>query len=201
MILGAKMDMEYTFHLPKIIVSLNKLTWSEKTSSHRVILPQQTIILFSLISLCLKLWTVAWQIVLVMVSEWAEYQMSTRVRSLWLELRDISLTLCSFDEDTGVGHLPFLSPGSLRTFPSLLCSLQGWPFWAVSTAPYSSGFSLGLANGKLWWIFLFPDLPFRDLCSFSVDRLLQCWLPHQLRYSFFGLRMPMTYLDSHSLIP
>lgn len=23
------MDMEYTFHLPKIIVSLNKLTWSE----------------------------------------------------------------------------------------------------------------------------------------------------------------------------
>lgn len=50
--------------------------------------------------------------------------------------------------------------------------------------PLASG--LGLANGKLWWIFPFPDLPFRDLCSFSVDRLLQCWLPHHLKYSFFG---------------
>lgn len=125
--------------------------------------------------------------------------MSTRVRSLWLEFRAVSLTLCIFDEDTGVGHLPFLSPDSLCTFPSLLCSLQGWPPWAASTVPYSSGLSLGLANGKLWWIFLFPDLPFRDLCSFSVDRLLQCWLPHHLRHSFFGLRMPMTYLDGHSI--
>ena len=136
MIPGAKMDMEYTFHLPKIIVSLNKLTWSEKASSHKIILPQQTITLFSLISLCLKLWTMAWQIVLVMVSEWAEYQMSTRVRSLWLELRAVSSTLCSFDEDMGVGQLPFLSPDSLCTFPSLLCSLQGWPLWVASTAPY-----------------------------------------------------------------
>lgn len=136
MIPGAKMDMEYTFHIPKIIVSLNKLTWSEKASSHKIILPQQTITLFSLISLCLKLWTMAWQIVLVMVSEWAEYQMSTRVRSLWLELRAVSSTLCSFDEDMGVGQLPFLSPDSLCTFPSLLCSLQGWPLWVSSTAPY-----------------------------------------------------------------
>ena len=111
--------------------------------------------------------------------------MSTRVRSLWLELRAVSLTLCIFDEDTGVGHLPFLSPDSLCTFPSLLCSLQGWPPCAASTVPYSSGFCLGLANGKLWWIFLFPYLPFRDLCSFSVDRLLQCWLPHNLRHSFY----------------
>lgn len=44
MILGAKMDMEYTFHLPKITVSLNKLTWSENASSHRVTLPQQAIV-------------------------------------------------------------------------------------------------------------------------------------------------------------
>lgn len=79
-------------------------------------------------------------------------------------------------------HLPFPT-----LFPARLASL------GCINSSLSSGFCLGLANGKLWWIFPFPDLPFRDLCSFSVDRLLQCWLPHHLRYSFFfGLRMPVT---------
>ena len=199
MILGAKMDMEYTFHLPKITVSLNKLTWSENASSYRVTLPQQAIvfsdILLPEIMNCGLADSIGNGFRVSWVSDVDQGEVSVvgtqdyildPVQLWWRHTGwTSSISLSRFTL-----HLPFPT-----LFPARLA------FLGCFNSPHSSGFSLVLANGKLWWIFLFSDLPFRDLCSFSVDRLLQCWLPHHLRYPLFGLRMPMTYLDSHSLIP
>lgn len=196
MILGAKMDTEHTFHLPKIITSLNRLTWSEKASSHRVILPQQTVILFSLISLCLKLWSMASQIVLVMVSEWVEYQMSTRLRSLagpqdcvldpvQLWWRHGGWTSCFPLQIHSAPSPPCLCPARLASLGCINSSLLLWLLFGFGQWEALVDLSL---DPVIWVLHLWTDWP-NVGCLTTLDTL------------FSGSRMPTACLDGHLLIP
>lgn len=75
--------------------------------------------------------------------------MSTWGRSLSLDFRVVSLTLCHLD--VWAGHVQSSPPDPLCTSSTLLCALWGWPLWAASTTVCSSGLCLGLANGELCW--------------------------------------------------
>lgn len=182
------MDMEYTFHLPKIIVSLNKLTWSGKASSHKIILPQQTIILFLWYPCAwsCELWLV---VMLVMVSGWAEYQMSTRGEVSVVGTQGCILNPASFDEDIGLDifhfsqvtlHLPSYSI-PYKGLASLGCinsSLFLWLLvwvWPMESSPGGSSFSHSVDSRTC------PN-------SFSVDRLLNVGCLTTLNTHFGGIK-------------
>lgn len=65
------------------------------------------------------------------------------------------------------------------------CSLQGWPLWLHQQLPIPLASGLGLANGKLWWIF--PFLIFHSgTCVLSLDRLLNVGCLTTLNAHFWG---------------
>lgn len=126
MILGAKMDIEHTFLLPKIISSLNRLKWSGKASLHRVSFFSE-IFYFpcypcEIVNLALT--------ALVMISEWVAY-LNPRSVAEWPDVSHSEVSVagtqgCVLDPVLLWGrHVGWTSSVSLAGRPTQMASQVG----------------------------------------------------------------------------